>query len=192
MTWQSCESCNPVTGSGLLAPAEAGGLHGAPGHAELPPDPHLDAAGPSRVGGRDPRRDGPRGTDGRAGVVPARSGCPGAAGDRCGRRRHQPAAGAPDGELRPAVEPEPAGAAVRPHPSHRPDGGVPPVEPGGRRDARGRRLLPAAGEARERPEGARRAGVRRPGQAPVRREAAAGPADRGDPLRRPTRGARDG
>jgi hypothetical protein len=45
---------------------------------------------------------------------------------------HQIRAGAPDGQLRPAVEPEPDRAAVRPHPPHRADRGVPAVEPGRR------------------------------------------------------------
>ena len=36
------------------------------------------------------------------------------------------------------------GTALRPHPPHRPDGGLPPVEPGRRRDPRGRRLPAAA------------------------------------------------
>ncbi|GIX27873.1 MAG: hypothetical protein KatS3mg123_1754 [Burkholderiales bacterium] len=38
------------------------------------------------------------------------------------------------------VEPEPARAALRPHPPHRPDRGLPPVEPRRRGDARGRGL----------------------------------------------------
>jgi hypothetical protein len=39
--------------------------------------------------------------------------------DAAGRRREPPER-EPDGQLRPAVEPEPPGAAVRPHPPHRP------------------------------------------------------------------------
>ena len=58
---------------------------------------------------------------------------PGAGRDRRGRRGPEPAARAPDGQLRPAVEPEPDRAAVRPHPPDRPDRGLPPVEPGRRR-----------------------------------------------------------
>ena len=77
-------------------------------------------------------------------------------GDRRGRRGDQSAARPPDGELRPAVEPEPPGAALRPHPPDRPDRGVPPVEPGGGGDARGRRLPPAAGETGAGARGARR------------------------------------
>ncbi len=61
-------------------------------------------------------------------------------GHRRGRRGRQPPARPPDGQLRPALEPEPAGAAVRPHPPHRPDRGLPPLEPRRRGDPRGRRL----------------------------------------------------
>jgi hypothetical protein len=66
---------------------------------------------------------------------------------RRGRRRREPAERQPHGQLRPAVEPEPAGAALRPHPPHRPDRGLPPVEHGRGRDARGRRLPAAVREA---------------------------------------------
>ena len=45
------------------------------------------------------------------------------------------------------MEPQPARAALRPHPPHRPDRGVPPVEPGGRPDTRGCRVSAAAEEA---------------------------------------------
>ena len=44
---------------------------------------------------------------------------------RCRRRRHQSPACPPDGQLRPAVESQPSGAAFRPHPPHRPDGSLP-------------------------------------------------------------------
>jgi hypothetical protein len=47
---------------------------------------------------------------------------------------HQSPARAPDGELRPAVEPEPHRAALRAHPPHRPDRGLPPLEPRRRGD----------------------------------------------------------
>ena len=73
------------------------------------------------VGGRHPRQRGPRGTSGGAGSVPARPAGAGAAGHRRRRRRHQPAARPPDGQLRPALESEPPGTALRPHPPHRPD-----------------------------------------------------------------------
>ena len=88
------------------------------------------------------------------------------------------------------MEPQPHRAALRPHPPHRPDRGLPPLEPGGRGDPRGRCLPHAAGEAGAGAPGARRPGVRRARQAPVRGQAAARPADRGDPLRRAARGAR--
>ena len=116
---------------------------------------------------------------------------PDGAGPRRHRRRgrgHQPPARPPDGQLRPAVEPQPPRAALRPHPPHRPDRGLPPLEPGRRGDARGRGLPHAAGEAGGGAPGARRPGLRRPRQAAVRGQAAARPADRGDPLRRPARG----
>jgi hypothetical protein len=53
----------------------------------------------------------------------------------------------------------------RPHPPHRPDRGLPPVEPGGRGDPRGRCLPQAAGQAGTGPPGARRPGLRRARQA---------------------------
>ncbi|RKT44119.1 SNF2 domain-containing protein [Thiocapsa rosea] len=93
---------------------------------------------------------------------------PGPARHRRGRRGHQPAARASHGQLRPALESEPLGAALRAHPPHRPDRGVPSVEPGRRGDPRGRRLPPAAGEARAGAPSPRRAGLRRARQAPVR------------------------
>ena len=46
----------------------------------------------------------------------------------------KPAARAPDGQLRPALEPEPAGATLRPHPPDWPDRSLSSVEPGRRRD----------------------------------------------------------
>ena len=64
------------------------------------------------------------------------------------------------------------------------------MEPGRRGDPRGRRLSHAAGEAGGGAQGARRPGLRRARQAPVRGPVAARPADRGHPLRRPARGAR--
>ena len=42
----------------------------------------------------------------------------------------EPAARAPDDQLRPAVESQPHRAAIRPHPPDRPDRTLPPVEPG--------------------------------------------------------------
>ena len=43
-----------------------------------------------------------------------------------GSNLQQPAARPPDSQLRPALEPEPPGTALRPHPPHRPDGGLLP------------------------------------------------------------------
>ena len=87
----------------------------------------------------DPRRRAPRGApQGHGGVRPGPR-LPGPGRHRRGRRGPEPAARAPDGQLRPAVEPEPDRAAVRPHPPDRPDRGLPPVEPGRRRHPRGRR-----------------------------------------------------
>ena len=71
----------------------------------------------------------------------------GVAGDRRRRRGHQPATRAPDGELRPALESQPPGAALRADSPHRSDRGVPPVEPCCRRNPRGRRLSQAARQA---------------------------------------------
>ena len=134
-----------------VAAPEARPLHRAPRHAELPRRPHHHAARPQGGRGHHPRRHGPRGSHEGAGVVQARSRGAGAVGHRRRRRGHQPPACPPDGELRPAVEPQSHRAALRPHPPHRPDRGLPPVEPGGRRDPRRRCLSQAAGEARARP-----------------------------------------
>jgi hypothetical protein len=137
-----------------------------------------------------PRRPGPRGSPQGAGELPARPRGARAARHRRRGRGHQPAARAPDGELRPAVESEPPRAALRPHPPHRPDRGLPPVEPRGRGDARGRRLPAPAGEARRSTASAGRPGLRRARQAAVRGQAPARADDRGHPLRRPAGRAR--
>ena len=104
---------------------------------------------------------GPRGAAQGPGAVPLRPRRARPGRHRRRRRGHQPPARPPDGQLRPALEPEPARAAVRPHPPHRPDRGLPPLEPGRRGDPRGRRLPPAAREARGRERGPRRPGLRR-------------------------------
>ena len=57
----------------------------------------------------------------RPGPVPLRPRRPRPRRHRCRRRRRQPPERQPDGQLRPALEPEPAGTALRPHPPHRPD-----------------------------------------------------------------------
>ena len=176
-------------GADALSAAEAGRVHRAPGHAALPAGAHHDAARPRDVGGRHPRQHRPRGTPGGAGSVPARPASTGAPGDRRRGRGHQPAARPSDGQLRPALEPEPPGAAVRPHPPDRADGGLSSVEPGRGRDPRGRRLPAAAGEAGAGAAGARRPGVRRARQAGVRRAAPAGAAAQRHPLRRTAGGA---
>ena len=77
------------------------------------------------------------------------------------RRGPEPPGRAPDGQLRPAVEPEPDRAALRPHPPHRPGGGLPPVEPRRRQHPRGRGVHPAARQDRGAAQGLRRQGVRR-------------------------------
>ena len=101
----------------------------------------------------------------------------------------EPAARPPDGELRPAVEPEPDRAAVRPHPPDRPDRGLPPVEPG-RPEHPGRRGVPApAGQAGAAARGVPGQSLRRARRG-VRGQPAARPAAGRDPLRRPPRGAR--
>ena len=97
-----------------------------------------------------PRRHGPRGAPAGPGGLQARPRRPGPARHRRRRRGHQPPARPPDGQLRPALEPQPDRAALRPHPPHRPDRGLPPLEPGGRRDPRGRRLPAPPREARGR------------------------------------------
>jgi hypothetical protein len=76
--------------------------------------------------------------------VPLRPGRARPGRDGCRGRRREPPERQPDGQLRPAVEPEPPGAAVRSHPPHRPDRGLPPVEPGRQGDPRGRGLPSAA------------------------------------------------
>ena len=178
----------PHPAAHALAAPEARHLHRAPRHAELPGEPHHHPAGPQGCRGHHPRRHRPRGAPQGPGVLQARPRGPGAAGHRRRRRGHQPPARPPDGQLRPALEPQPAGAALRAHPPHRPDRGLPPVEPGGRGDPRGRRLPEAPGEARTGPPGPGRPGLRRARQAPVRGQVPARAADRGHPPRRAARG----
>ncbi len=110
------------------------------------PPPH--AARPARRGRRHPRRRIAASAAASRRSVHARPRRPGPRRHRRRRRRHQPPARPPDGQLRPAVEPEPHRAALRPHPPHRPDRGLPPVEPRRRRHPRGRGLPPPARQAR--------------------------------------------
>ena len=113
-----------------VSAAQARALHRAPRHAALPARARittlLGRAGAVVV------IHGGMGREERLAVQEAfqpRPGGAGAAGHRRGRRGHQPAARPPDGELRPAVEPEPPGAALRAHPPDWADRGLPPVEP---------------------------------------------------------------
>ena len=140
-------------------PAQADHLHRAPRHAELPRRQDSRPARQRRGRGRSS-------TAASTATSAARSRSCSATTrtsrvlrrHRRRRRRRQPAERQPDGQLRPALEPEPPGAALRPHPPHRPDRGLPPVEPGRRRDPRGR-CLPApvreAGESSARHLGGR-------------------------------------
>ena len=102
--------------------AEADRLHRAPRHAQLPrrarsrtllgqPEAVVSIHGGVR---REDRRRDPGG-------VPQDPDVLGPRRHRRRRRGRQPAAREPDGQLRPAVEPEPDRAALRPHPPHRPD-----------------------------------------------------------------------
>ena len=95
-----------------LAAAEARALYGAPGHAPLSAEPNHDASRARAGGRRHPRRNEPRRPPRSTGGVPARPGSAGAPGDRRRRRGNQPPTRAPDGELRPPLEPKPPGAAV--------------------------------------------------------------------------------
>ena len=174
------------------APPQARHLHRAPRHAELPGRADPGPARPARGRRHHPRRHGPRGTPEGPGSVQARQGSRDPGRHRRRRRRHQPAARPPDGQLRPALEPQPPGAALRPHPPHRPDRSLPPLEPGRQGHPRRRGLPPAAGEARRGTRGPRRPGLRRAGPTHLRGPAAARTAARSDPLRRPARGARPG
>ena len=90
--------------------------------------------------------------------------CAGTAGHRRGGRGDQPPARAPDGQLRPALESQPARTALRPHPPDRPDRSLLPVELGRRRHPRRRCLSQATGEAGASPPGSWRTGFRRAGQ----------------------------
>ena len=89
-------------------------------------------------------------------------GLPGPARHRRRRRGPEPPGRPPDGQLRPAVEPEPDRAALRPHPPHRPAarsaacGTSSPTTP-----ARARSSLRLLREDRGAAQGLRRQGVRR-------------------------------
>ena len=104
-------------------------LHRAPRHPGVPRRAHPRPARPPRRRRHHPRRGPARGTPQDHGAVHPGHRHPGPGRDRRRRRGPEPAARPPDGQLRPAVEPEPDRAALRPHPPHRPDRGLPPVEP---------------------------------------------------------------
>ena len=136
-------------------------LHRAPRHPGVPGRTHPRPARPLRRRRHHPRRRPARGTPpGHRAVHPGHR-HPGTGRHRRRRRGPQPAARAPHGQLRPAVEPEPDRAAIRPHPPHRPDRGLPPVEPGRRRHPRGHGLPPAAHQDRGAAQGLPRQGLRR-------------------------------
>ena len=112
---------------------------------------HRDASRPRRSRRHDPWRHGPRGADEGPGGLQTRSRSASPSGDRRGRRRHQPSARASDGQLRPALEPEPVGTAVRTHSPHRADRSLPSLEPGAEETREGdvyRRLLEKLEQAR--------------------------------------------
>ena len=132
----------------VLPYTEASALHGAPRHAPLSARPHHHVAWTCGVGSRHSRGHGPRGSPPSAGSLPPRPSGTGAVGHRCRWRRNQPPAGAPDGQLRPPLEPKPPRAALRPHPPDRPDRSVPPVESGRRRNPRRRRVPATADQTR--------------------------------------------
>jgi hypothetical protein len=96
--------------------------------------------GPRRGGRRDPRRRRPRGSAHGAGALHPGQGHRRPGRDRRGGGGAKPPAPARacDGQLRSTTTcrgTQPPGAALRAHPSHRPDRGVPPVEPGRDRHA---------------------------------------------------------
>ena len=78
------------------------------------------AARPARGGQGDPRRRAPRRAPADHRGVHPQPGRPDPARHRRRRGGPEPPGRAPDGQLRPAVEPEPDRAALRPHPPHRP------------------------------------------------------------------------
>ena len=115
-------------------------LHRAPRHAPLSAGPHHHFTRTCRIGGRHSRGHRPRASPPSARSLPPRPSGTGAAGHRRRWRRNQPPAVAPDGQLRPPLEPEPPRAALRPHPPNRSDGSVPSVESGRGPNPRGRRV----------------------------------------------------
>lgn len=96
---------------------------------------------------RHPRRHPPRRAEEGPGALPLRPRREGARRHRRRRRGGEPPVRPPDGQLRPALEPQPPGAALWPDPPHRPDRGLPPLEPRRPGDPRGPGLLPPAGKA---------------------------------------------
>ena len=185
----SCQRRARDVRRGRRAP-QADRLHRAPRHARLP----RTASIRTLLGRPDAVVDDPRRRCAARTAARRRSGSrttPNVLDPRRHRRRRrgrQPAARAPDGQLRPAVEPEPDRAALRPHPPHRPDRGLPPVEP--RRSRTPARARSSSGCSRSSSEQRQALG----GQVfdvlgeAFRGQVAARPADRGHPLRRATGG----
>ena len=131
----------PVPASTALPRPEARRLHRAQGHAQLPERPHHDRHRAARGRGRHTwGAEQARSAEG-AGGVPARPPGQGIACDRRSGGGDQPAARPPDGELRPAVESQPARAALRPHPPDWSDRSLPPVESRRRGHSRGGRSI---------------------------------------------------
>src|SRR5690606_33733398 len=113
---------------------------------------------PARGGGHDPWRDGPRGPEEGGGRVSQQPRGRDPDRDRCRGGGDQPPARTPDGELRPPLESEPVGTALRPYPPDRADGGLSPLESSRGRDAGGGRLPSSIRKARGGEGGAERSG----------------------------------
>ena len=168
--------------------AQAHHLHRAPRHPRLPGAPDPRTARPARRREGHPRRRR-RATPRRSPRSSPKPRLPDPARHRRRRRGPEPSGRAPDGQLRPAVEPQPHRAALRPHPPHRPGRGLPAVEPGRRQHPRRRRLHPLLAKIEEQRKAYGGKVFDVLGDA-FTRDRRCGPADRGHPLRRRPRATR--
>ena len=130
-----------------ISPPEARRLYRTPRHTQLPPPADNNTTGPPRGRGYDPWWHRTRGPASYPGVLPARPGGADSLSNRCCLGGNQPPTRPSNGELRPAMEPEPHRAKIRSHSPNRADRSLSSLESDSGGDQGGRRLSHSAGEA---------------------------------------------